>query len=184
VSDFAGLQIRTNATNAPGVAAYGGTPVTLAVSEVYEAMRTGVINGYLGLTESLLSFKLQEVTKYATLNPNFQCAFMLLMNKDVFNSMSPGQKAAIDRVSKKVWEETACSFLERDWADRALQTLRDANVEIITLPDEELNLMTTRTANLLIDYAKGLDQQGLRGTEGLEMLKRLVEKYNSIYPTN
>jgi TRAP-type C4-dicarboxylate transport system substrate-binding protein len=184
IGDFAGLQIRTNATNAPGVAAYGGTPVTLAMSEVYEAMRTGVIQGYLGLTESLVSFKLQEVTKYATLNPNFQCAFMVIMNKDVFNSMSLAQQAAVDRVAKRVWENTACSFLERDWAARAIQILRDANVEIITLPEEDQELMVSRTANLLNDYAKTLDRQGLKGTEGLELLKQLVEKYNAIYPTN
>jgi TRAP-type C4-dicarboxylate transport system substrate-binding protein len=131
-----------------------------------------------------MSFKLQEVTKYATLNPNFQCAFMVIMNKDVFNSMSQAQQAAVDRVAKRVWENTASCFLERDWAEKAIQTLRGANVEIITLPQEEQNLMVARTANLLTEYAKTLDQKGLKGSEGLALLKQLVEKYNAVYPAN
>jgi TRAP-type C4-dicarboxylate transport system substrate-binding protein len=184
LGDFAGMQIRTNATNAPSVAAYSATPVTVAINEVYEAMRTGVIEGYLGLTESVVSYKFQEVSKYATLNPNFQCAFMVIMNKDVFNSMSPGQKAAIERVSKRIWEETASCYLERDGTGRGLKVLQDGNVEIITLSQEDLNTMVSRTANLLDDYAKTLDQQGLRGTEGLALLRQLVEKYNAVYPTN
>lgn len=184
VSDFAGLQIRTNACNAPAVQAYGGTATTLAVSEVYESMRTGVIDGYCGLTESLLSFKLQEVTKYCVMNPNFQCAFMVLMNKDVWNSMSAGQQAAIDEVSRRVWEETACCYLERDWAEAAIQALEDANVEIVEFSEDDLSTMTELTSNILVDYAAGLDSQGLEGTEALELLKELVAKYNATYPTN
>jgi TRAP-type C4-dicarboxylate transport system substrate-binding protein len=39
---------------------------------------------------------------------------MVIMNKEVFNSMSPGQQAAVERVSKRIWEETASCYLERD----------------------------------------------------------------------
>lgn len=184
VDDFAGLQIRTNACNAPAVQAYGGTAVTLDMSEVYESMRTGVIDGYCGLTESLLSFKLQEVTDYCVMNPNFQCAFMVLMNKDVWNEMSEGQQAAIDKVSQQVWEETACCYLERDWANQALQVLEDAGVEIVEFSEEDLSKMTDLTSNILEDYAADLDQQGINGTEALELLKELVAKYNDLYPTN
>jgi TRAP-type C4-dicarboxylate transport system substrate-binding protein len=178
------MQIRTNSTNAPSVAAYGATPVTVAINEVYEAMRTGVIEGYLGLTESVVSYKFQEVSKYATLTPNFQCAFMVIMNKDVFNSMSPGQQAAIDRVAKRVWEDTASCYLEREGTERGLNVLREGNVEIINLPQEDVDEMVRRTEHLLGDYAGTLDQQGLKGTEGLALLKQLVAKYNAIYPTN
>jgi TRAP-type C4-dicarboxylate transport system substrate-binding protein len=184
LSDFAGMQIRTNSTNAPSVAAYGATPVTVAINEVYEAMRTGVIEGYLGLTSSIISYKFPEVSKYATLTPNFQCAFMVIMNKDVFNSMSPGQQAAVERVSKRVWEDTASFYLEREGTEIALPLLRDSNVELINLPQEDLDAMVRRTEHLLGDYARTLDQQGLKGTEGLALLKQLVAKYNAIYPTN
>lgn len=184
LDDFNGMQIRTNAINAPAVSAYGGTPVTLAVSEVYEAMRTGVIDGYCGLTESLLSFKLQEVTKYALLNPNFQCAFMVLMNKQVYESMSEGQQRAIDEISRKIWEETACCYLERDYAATAIKALEDAGVVISTFSDEDLATMSELTSNLLTDYAAGLDNDGIKGTEALTLLKELVEKYKEIYPTN
>jgi hypothetical protein len=65
-----------------------------------------------------------------------------------------------------------------------LKVLLGGNVEIISLSEEDLNTMVSRTANLLDDYAKTLDHQALKGTEGLALLRQLVEKYNAIYPTN
>lgn len=57
-------------------------------------------------------------------------------------------------------------------------------VEIVEFSEEDLSKMTDLTSNILEDYAADLDQQGINGTEALELLKELVAKYNDLYPTN
>jgi TRAP-type C4-dicarboxylate transport system substrate-binding protein len=109
---------------------------------------------------------------------------MVLMNEDVWNSLSDGQKAAVDAVAQEVWEQSACCYLERDWAEKAVAALKDAGAEVITLDQAEITKMEDLTQNLLTDYAADLDSKGINGTEALNLLKDLAVKYNGIYPTN
>lgn len=180
LDDFAGKQIRTNAVNAPNLAAYGGTPVTLAVGEVYEALRTGVIDGYCGITVSTVEFKMQEIAKYATMYPLLNSAFMVLMNQEVWDSMSEGQQAAFDAVSQDVYMNIASCYLERDYADPALETLTAAGVELIDLPQEDLDEMLTLSEAILDEYAASVEG----GTDALARLKEILVETNAEYPEN
>jgi TRAP-type C4-dicarboxylate transport system substrate-binding protein len=180
LDDFAGKQIRTNAVNAPSLEAYGGTPVTLAVGEVYEALRTGVIDGYCGITVSTIEFKMQEIAKYATMYPILNSAFMVLMNQDAWDSLSEGQQAAVDAVAQDVYKNIACCYLERDFAAPAIETLKAAGVEIIDLPQEDLDEMLSLSQAILDEYAAGVEG----GPEALTRLKEILVETNEEYPEN
>ncbi len=154
--------------------------MTLAVGEVYEALRTGVIDGYCGITVSTVEFKMQEIAKYATMYPWLNSAFMVLMNQEVWDSMSDGQQAAIDKVAQEVYEDVACCYLERDFAAPAIETLKEAGVEIINLPEEDLQEMLARSSAILDEYASSIDG----GSAALARLKEILVETNAEYPEN
>ena len=89
LSDLAGLKIRVPSKNTGRVVeAWGATAVSMPITQVYQALDTGVVDGVLVDTSVLTSFKLGEVVKYVTTGMDgSNSLFMLVMNRDSWNSL-------------------------------------------------------------------------------------------------
>ncbi|PTQ68328.1 TRAP transporter substrate-binding protein [Celeribacter persicus] len=101
--DLAGLKIRVPSRNAGEVIeAWGATPVSMPVSEIYNAMQTGVIDGAYIDTTATRAFRLGEVANYLTLGmETTNSPFFILMNRDVFEGLSDENQAAVLEAGKK-----------------------------------------------------------------------------------
>jgi TRAP-type C4-dicarboxylate transport system substrate-binding protein len=99
--DLRGLRIRVPSTNtARSVEAWGATPVSMPISEVYNAAQTGVIDGVLLNASSLKNFKLHEVFNNFTIGvPSTTSVMFLLMNQDVWARLSEEEQAAVDKLT-------------------------------------------------------------------------------------
>ena len=183
VSDFQGLQIRANSTVGKAVEAYGAVPVSLPSSETYEAMRQGIVDGYAGLASSCMSYHLEEVSKYCAINENYQTGFELLMNKNVWDSLSPGQQAVIDECCNEIFESTACNFLG-EVNEEGLEMLANAGVVINEFSDADKAEMLDKTSHVLEEYVAEQDAAGLDATGAITLFQELLAKYKEIYPTN
>ncbi len=78
--------------------AAGGIISSVTSDETYAAMQTGSLDAALTSSTSLISFRLQEIAKNVTTDRGGSFWFMfepLLMSKDVFDSLTPDQQAAI-----------------------------------------------------------------------------------------
>ena len=62
-ADVKGLRIKANAENADIVKNLGASPVTMPVTETYDALSRGVVDGCLFPVEALQGFKIAEVVK-------------------------------------------------------------------------------------------------------------------------
>ena len=85
-ADLKGLRIKANAENADIVKNLGASPVTMPVTETYDALSRGVVDGCLFPLEALQGFKIGEVVKtvledypmsymtsmYAIINPSWR----------------------------------------------------------------------------------------------------------------
>ncbi|MGO4855413.1 TRAP transporter substrate-binding protein [Phaeovulum sp. W22_SRMD_FR3] len=102
-ADLAGLKIRVPSRNAGlQVEVWGGAPVSMPVSEVYNALQTGVIDGAMIDGTAVGAFKLSEVANYITMGMDTTISpFFIVMNKDVYADLSEAEKAAIDAAGKQ-----------------------------------------------------------------------------------
>lgn len=102
-ADVAGLKIRVPSRNAGLVVeAWGGTPVSMPVSEIYNSLQTGVIDGAMIDGTATMAFKLGEVANYLTVGmQTTNSPFFILMNRDAFDALSPESQAAIEQVGKE-----------------------------------------------------------------------------------
>jgi TRAP-type C4-dicarboxylate transport system substrate-binding protein len=83
VEDFRGMKIRVMPLYIPFVKALGATPVTIEPTEIYTAMERGTVDGFIWPNVGVISWGLQEVTKYV-IDPGFfqmEPATMINMNK-------------------------------------------------------------------------------------------------------
>ena len=174
--DFAGKQIRCGAAQALTMTAYGAIPVVLVIAEVYEALRTGVIDASSGMLHGARAFNLYEVTQYATPDPFYISSYLVVMNKDVWNSLTPDQKAAFEEASDYAFDSYVSPGRYEDGI-AAIEIFEENGLEIIWLADEDLAVMKEINENVLGEYASTV--QG--GPEAVVLLKELAAKYNGIF---
>lgn len=98
LSDLAGLKIRVPSKNTGLVIeAWGATAVSMPITQVYQSLETGVVDGVLVDTSVLTSFKLGEVVKYVTTGMDgSNSLFMLVMNRDSWDNLDADTQAKLD----------------------------------------------------------------------------------------
>jgi TRAP-type C4-dicarboxylate transport system substrate-binding protein len=101
LADLKGLKIRASSKSAAAIlTAYGATPVQMPATKVYTSMSTGVVDGALMGTGSLLIFKLIEPTKYVTMGlPEMPTTLFMVMNEDAYKELSAKNRAILDRLT-------------------------------------------------------------------------------------
>src|SRR5690348_571239 len=180
VPDLAGLKIRTGGGIAEQAAkALGASPLVKPAPESYEILSSGVADGTFFPLESIKSFNLDKVVKYATLFPGgfYSSSFGFFMNEDKWNKLSKQDQDAIWSVSG----EALARLAGRSWdaADRGgMDALKAANVTIIEASPEFVADVKKRTEPLVQDWIKGANAKGVDGAKAYaefqEELKKLA----------
>ncbi|WP_308875119.1 TRAP transporter substrate-binding protein [Thiothrix subterranea] len=171
--DLKGLKIRVSSRNVGDVlTAWGATPVSMPITEVYNAMSTGVIDGVYTDASVLKSFKLEEVTQYVSkgmdsaLSPLF-----IIMNRDAWNGLGDAEKAALDKITGVEISEKGRK-IQADHADSALKAFTGGAKEVITLADTETAKFNEASAKLLKATVAELDGKGLKASDLVSALKQ------------
>ena len=178
--DLAGHQIRSGDSQAPIITAYGATPTVMVFSEVYEGLRTGVVEGFYGLAHAGNSVKLYEVSQCAVKDPYYFGTYIMVMNQDVWSSLTEDQQAAITQTTDTAFEDFLAYGRDGDAQD-AYDNFADNGLTVVEFDDENLAKMIGASGYLQEDYAVSLDEQGYDGSGNLALFKELAEKYNTEY---
>lgn len=101
LEDLSGLTIRApSALGAAVLEAWGASAVTMPVSELYNALQTGVIDGVMIGPDGIRSFRLNEVVSHITTGlPTGLTSFFLVGNRDSWDGLSAEQQAALEEIS-------------------------------------------------------------------------------------
>lgn len=133
--DLAGLKIRVqeSPTAVRMVQVLGGSATPIAWGELYTALQQGVVDGAENNPPSFYLSRHYEVCKYYTLDEHTTVPDVLLINNDLWASLSPQQQQWLQEASDE-------SFLHQMelWkvsTDEALAAVEAAGVEIIR-PDK------------------------------------------------
>ena len=103
-ADVAGMKIRVPSRNAGLVVeAWGGSPVSMPVSEIYNALQTGVIDGAMIDGTATMAFKLGEVANFLTVGMDTTISpFFIIMNRDAFDALPADSQAAVLQVGQEI----------------------------------------------------------------------------------
>ena len=164
VEDLSGLKFRVGGGMVNEIAKVLGMNATLKPApESYELLSTGVMDGTLFPAESIESFKIEKIIKYATLFPGglYNTSFVFMMNQAKYDSLPPDVKKAIDEMSG----EFLARMAGRAWdkADRRAYALMQANnVEITKADAAFVNAVKSKTAALEDGWAQAAEARGLK----------------------
>jgi TRAP-type transport system periplasmic protein len=180
VEDLAGMKIRTGGGIAEEMArALGASAFVKPAPESYELLSSGVADGTFFPLESIISFKLGSVVKYATLFPGgFYCSsFGFFMNEDKWNKLSKEDQDAIASVSGeplallagKAWDTTDAA---------ALEEMKRVGIQISTASPELVKGVQARAEAIDDKWVKDATAKGIDGVKVLaefhEELKRVA----------
>ncbi|MFA8388396.1 MAG: TRAP transporter substrate-binding protein DctP [Pelagibaca sp.] len=139
--DVAGLQTRAAGKSFEQMLAGAGASIaSMASSEVYNAMQSGVLDAVNTSSSSFVSFRLYEQVACYTPAGEFALWFMyqpLLMNKSTFDGLSAEQQAALMAAGEKA----EAFYLEEAKKEDAasVEAFRAAGVEIAEMTQEDFD---------------------------------------------
>ncbi|AZQ69064.1 ABC transporter substrate-binding protein [Silicimonas algicola] len=139
--DVQGISIRAAGKSFEEMLAGAGASISsMASSEIYPALQTGVLDATNTSSESFVSFRLYEQLKCYTPAGDTALWFMyqpLLINKSTFEGLTPEQQTALTEASAKA----EAFYLEegKKGDEIARQTFADAGVEIAEMTSEDFD---------------------------------------------
>lgn len=179
ISDLNGKQIRAGGVNAELISSYGATPVTMDISEVYEAMRSGLIDGLYTNYGACAFQNLEEVGTYALVTPLSSNPSFYAMNKDVFNSMPASQQEAFMQACRDTFEQVTAKYQDAGLMVDRVVTFA-SKTDRTYLEGDMLAEFEEAGGYLMDELAAELDAQGVDGTGTVAMVRELADKYNEL----
>ena len=172
LEDLAGLKIRVASSSAAAVIeAYGATPVPMPANKVYTAMSTGVVDGALMGSDSLLIFKLIETTKYVTTNlPEMPTTIFLVANEEALNELSEEDRAALDGLTGLDISQRSAAGLAKFGEIALGKFAGKEGTETIVLSDDARASFDTAAAEAVDKLKADFDAQGIPATEIIDAM--------------
>lgn len=170
-----GLRIKANAENADIVKNLGASPVTMPVSETYDALSRGVVDGCLFPIEALQGFKIAEVVK--TVIENYGVSYLtsmyVIMNKSKWNAISPADQKAIEKINDEYNEKFGKKWVELDNSAKAFA--QGKGVTFLPVSKEEEAATAQKMKPILDAYVKMAKSKGLPGDEALKFCQDFLK---------
>lgn len=138
LEDMRGLKIRVSTRSAiPFIEALGASAVMQPGTVVHQSLATGVVDGVALSPSGIVTFQLHEPAAYLTTwLPASGLPFVLLMNREVYDDLSPEARGWVDEAADVSLSMAGAAAYQRAGAE-GIRLAEEAGVEIIDLPESE-----------------------------------------------
>lgn len=168
LDEIKGLRIKVNAENADIISVFNGAPVTMPITETYDALQKGLLDGILLPMEALKGWKFGEVVKCTIKNHaiSYTAPIFIVMNKDKWNAISKADQQAIEKINEAWMEKQAqlWNTLDKEAEEFAIQK----GVKVVTAAKEEVAKTAEKMKVVFPAFIKDMKAKGLPGEEVLK----------------
>lgn len=183
LEDIRNQQIRSSATAALLVRAWGGVPATISSSDVYEALQNNLVDGGIFSYESMLNSGYYEICNYATNLTAAQTNVVIYMSQDKYDALPSDLRQVIDEVSREFFEEVGAGWL-CDYRGEAITAMEKENPDLVfvDLDEEETQRWVEAADSTMRSYLSTLDDLGYDGEALYEWIVEKYSHYVGLYP--
>ncbi len=177
IEGLKGIKIRAGATQTRIVSAMGGVPVSVPISDIYEGLQRGVIDGICFYAEALKGFRFGDVIRGMQDNPGlgFAGAGIFVMNKNKWNSLPPDIQKIIDQINEEWIDKQGNVWVEADKEGREFGLSK--GMKIFKASPEEVRISAERMKPILEAYVKDMKAKGLPGEEALKFCQDYIKTH-------
>ncbi|MHB1250057.1 MAG: TRAP transporter substrate-binding protein [Polaromonas sp.] len=132
--DFKGLKMRIQSSRVLNsqMLALGSLPQVMAFSEVYQALKTGVVDGTENPISNLYTQKMHEVQKYLTLTEHGYLGYAVITNKKFWDGLPADIRRQLDDAMQQTTE--FANRIAKQENDNALESVRKSGKTQIHIP--------------------------------------------------
>jgi TRAP-type transport system periplasmic protein len=175
LEDLKGMKVRClGGTAARVLKTLGTVPIVIPTGDTYDALRKGIVDGVVAAWDSLETLKWGEILPYTTVSYYGATGApgMVVMNLDKWNSLSPGIREIISKMSGEYAEK-----LSRLWDEKDQNTIKKwtaRNHTSIFLTREEENRWEQAVRPLYDAFVREKSAKGLPAAEALRFCQTWV----------
>ncbi len=178
VEDLKGMKIRSGGGISEEMArALGASALVKPAPESYEILSSGVADGVFFPTESIVSFKLDKLVKYATIFPGgfYNSSFGFFINEDKWNKLSKQDQDAITAISGEHLAVMAGKYWNE--GDRVgTEAMKAAGVQIAKASPSLIQSVSDRAKTMEAEWVKNANARGIDGAKVLVEFRKEVKK--------
>lgn len=179
IEDIRGMKIRAHGVSARILSALGATPIGLPITDTYDAVSKGVVEGLMLDWGGLYNWKMGDVVTNHIDCPGiaYTTSFYTVMNKDKWNSLPPDIQATIDKLNAE-W----IARVERKWVD--WQAMGKTNLakkgnNCILLSAEENARWAGNMKQVLDEWVKATQAKGVPAGEALKFCQDYLKVHDN-----
>jgi TRAP-type C4-dicarboxylate transport system substrate-binding protein len=178
LEDMKGLKIRCSGLGAKIVTAVGAAPVSIPITDAYDALSKGVAEGLLLDIGGTHGFSLGDVVKYhiENLGSSYTTGFFTVMNKDKWNQLPPDIQKIIDTLNEE-WIEKAAASWDK-WDTDGREAMKKKGNTFIRLSKEEDARWAEKMKPILDDYVQATKSKKLPGDQALQFCLDYLKKHD------
>jgi len=152
--------------------ALGVAGVNVPAPAVYETIASGVADGVFFPAETLYSFKVAELTKYALSNPDgmYTTSFGLIMSNESYEGLSDEHRACVDGMRGVEMARRIGQFWDQADLVGIAAAQKDFGLVLNEASDEARAHYKEATAGITADVLKEVDSRGVDGKAALEYM--------------
>jgi TRAP-type C4-dicarboxylate transport system substrate-binding protein len=165
VKDLEGLKIQAGSrAGVDLLKLLGAVPVAKPVSETYEMLSSGIVDGVLGPLEGVKSWRVDKYIKSVRRTPVIGASLTLFMNENSWGKIATEDRATIDKLSgERLARALGRSF---DAADaEAIEVLKSNGVVPAPMPAALVQEMAAKTHSLETAWIDAAKAKGLPNAE-------------------
>lgn len=176
MEDVKGLRIKANAENTDVVKALGASPVTMPVTETYDGLSRGIVDGTLFPYEALAAFKIGEVVKTVIedYGMSYSTSMFVILNKDKWNALSPAEQKAVDKISDEYNEKIGKGWVAAD--NGAKKFAEKKGVTFLKVSNKQIAQTAAKMRPIFDKYVAMTKAKGLPGAEALKFCQDFLRK--------
>jgi TRAP-type C4-dicarboxylate transport system substrate-binding protein len=165
LEDMKKLKFRSTGAAEKVVKALGGIPVSAAMPECYQLIKSGKADGSTHPLESHKGWKLAEVENYLTAaySISYTITFFVVMNKDKWEALPQDIKIIFEEINNEWLLQHGEAWDTSDM--EGMQFFLAQGGQLIGLESSEAARWKMAIDPIIQDYARSLDDKGLKGQE-------------------
>ena len=173
-ADIRGLKLRSSGgAQDLTLRTIGAVPVRMAAPDTYESLSRGTMDGVLFPLDSALAYNLEKIVRYSTEGANFSSFVVTYsISEASWKELSPEFRKIMTDVAEEV-VPAACAAIDGQEAE-VRKKLEAAGVQFSPISAEFRSKLDDMLKDVGINWAKGLDSRGRKGSEALAEFRKAV----------
>jgi TRAP-type transport system periplasmic protein len=184
VEDMKGLKLRTGGGTVELIKAWGGVPRAMPMSEAYESLAKGVVDGTFAVAEAMKGFKLAEPVKYVIVPPvstsSCQC---VVMNKQKWSALPADIQMIFTDVSAEWGEKQSFVWMYYDKEGMDYFKSLGKDRQVIVIPADQKPLWEKASASVMDKYIADKQAMGLPMKDFVKYFRERVAYYVTKQPS-